>query len=279
MAFQPFGYPFLVRSHFSPSQVKAHVRSRTKTLFDPKNGARGWIVGPFICLWFSAFDRYGPMLVGRISRDDLGTKIGGRAGSNLNGVAMFAVLMVMMALIAVREYLLGNYPVREIAMLGGIIAIMSPLMLWGADKYKADAEPLVRFLRNAVVKPDHSPRAQPALPPLPATFPKFMTLEVSGSVLDGPATPASVRDALLEIESDGFIILSSAEEAYLQSVGQYDGYVIEKRDGGDQNHYRAARLEAGDLSSFTFEETLAVFLAYGSEAPMPSFLEWKKIRL
>ena len=54
MTFQPFGYRFEITSELTPTEAKAAIRSKKTTVFDVKNGARGWIVGPFICLWFSA---------------------------------------------------------------------------------------------------------------------------------------------------------------------------------------------------------------------------------
>jgi hypothetical protein len=106
-------------------------------------------------------------------------------------------------------------------------------------------------------------------------------LEISGSVLDELATPATVRDALSEIESGGFVILSSSEETYVQTAEKLGRYVLEKRDGDDLHFYRAVRrgtAQTDDAEEFTFEEALAVFLAYGSGAAMPAFLEWKTAR-
>ena len=102
MAFQPFGYRFEVRSPSLPSDAKAAIRSRKKAWFDPKSGARGWVAGPFICLWFSAFDKHGPMLFGMITQDNMGTRVRGRAGSDLNGVLMFSLLIPLMAFLTVK---------------------------------------------------------------------------------------------------------------------------------------------------------------------------------
>lgn len=80
MDFQPFGYRFEIISHLSAANTKKAIRDKKTGLFDAKNGARGWVAGPFICLWFSAFDRYGPMLVGLISSENFGARVRGRAG-------------------------------------------------------------------------------------------------------------------------------------------------------------------------------------------------------
>ena len=276
MAFQPFGYRFDVRSPLSPDAVKAAIRSRKKGWLDPKRGARGWIAGPFICLWLSAFDRYGPMLFGRIVGDDRGARIGGRAGSDLNGLALFSVLIPLLALFLYLIISAGDYTFRQVAILGGLI-LASPWVFWMSHKDRRDADPLVRFLRDTVEKPGQSPVKSPAQP-LPAGFSKVLTLQISGSVLDDPATPKSVREALKDIEDDGFVILSSADQIYMQTVPEFDGYIVEKRDGDDQHHYQAVRRGEPDTKIFTFEETLSLFIAYGTGTPLPPFADWKKIR-
>lgn len=276
MAFQPFGYRFEVHSALPPDAVNAAIRSRTKGWLHTKRGARGWIVGPFICLWLSAFDRHGPMLVGRIAEDQHGTRIIGRAGSDLNGVAMLVLLIPLLAFCCYQAWFSGEVGPMYFVLMAGVIGICF-LAIWVNHKDRQMAEPLVRFLSDAVGKPRRSPR----LLGVTDKFLKTLVLEISGTVLDDPATPNSVRDALLEIEGDGFVIMSSTREQYMQTVGEAGGYVIEKREGDDLHHYRAVRNEAisADASNaFTFEETLAAFLAYGSGASLPSFMDWKPIR-
>ena len=80
MGFQPFGYRFETFTSLPPAEAKAAIRSKKTSIVDAKNGARGWILGPIICLWFSAFDNYSPMLFGLISTNNLGTRVHGRAG-------------------------------------------------------------------------------------------------------------------------------------------------------------------------------------------------------
>jgi hypothetical protein len=133
VTFQPFGYRFEVKSPSLPSDVKTAIRSRKKGWFDPKNGARGWIIGPFICLWFSAFDRYGPMLFGRISRADVGTSIAGHAGSDLNGLALFTGLLPLTALLLYQMVSADDYTSNQLVVIGGLI-LLSPLVFWWSHK-------------------------------------------------------------------------------------------------------------------------------------------------
>ena len=280
MSFQPFGYRFDVRSPSHPSEVKAAIGSRMSEWFDPKKGARGWIAGPFICLWFSAMDRYGPMLFGRISRDNLGTRISGRAGSDLNGLALFAVLVPLMALLLVQMVSVGDYTFNQVAIIGGII-LLSPWVFWMSHKDRRDAEPLVRFLRDTVTVPGQSLRAKSAT----IAFSKALTLDVGGENLEGAVTPDAIHDALLNVGSGDLVILASDAETYIQTASRDCGYILEMREGDHQHHFKAERRGAvpasvaGSSSVFTFEEVLAAFLAYGSEAAMPSFLIWEPMQL
>lgn len=278
MAFQPFGYRFEVRSPTQPSEVKAVIRSRKKQWFDPKNGARGWIVGPFICLWFSAFDRYGPMLFGRIAHDGFGTRITGRAGSDLNGLAMVCLLLPLMAWLFYQMPSEEGLTTKQILFIGGFMAL--PLLVfWTSHKFRRDAEPLVRFLGDALTPSGRALRKKSATTKISKAF----SLDVGGDSQKGPVTPDAIHDALLGIGAEDFFILSSAPETYMQTAFRDGGYIIEKRDGGDQRHFRALRrtpLSKGHSDAvFSFEEVRETFMAYASEAPMPPFLIWEPMQL
>lgn len=150
---QPLGYPFEVRSPKSVTEIKAAIRSKTQGWFDAKNGARGWIIGPLMCLWWTALNPRGPMLIARIGADGHGTLITGRAGSDLNGIA--ALLLVA----AVLPYLTYQMIVERQATTTALIAIAIllglgvPLTLWFAHKDRHDADPLVNFLRRTLGLP------------------------------------------------------------------------------------------------------------------------------
>jgi hypothetical protein len=86
MAFQPFGYRFDLA-----------IRAKRKGWFASKTGARGWMIGPLLCLWWDPYDKQGPMLIGWLSEDGFGTRIIGRAGSDLNGMLLFVVIYPFLA--------------------------------------------------------------------------------------------------------------------------------------------------------------------------------------
>jgi hypothetical protein len=281
VSFQPFGYRFEVKSPSRPSDVKAAIRSRMQGWFNPKNGARGWIAGPFMCLWFSAFDRYGPMLFGLISQDNLGTRVRGRAGSDLNGVIMFSLLIPLMAFLTIDLISEGSASIRQLLVISIIFLVGGPLIYWTAHKDRREAESLVRFLRDAVTISGRTLRAKSA----GATISKAFTLNVSGENRAGHVTPDAIHDALLGVGEGDFVILELGPETYIQTASSDGGYILEMREGDDQRHFQATRrgvapaAASGSNSIFTFEEAREAFMAYASEAPIPHFLMWKRMDL
>lgn len=242
MAIQPFGYRFDIVSRMPPAEVKAALRSGMKAWFETKDGPRGWIVGPFLCLWRSAFDQYGPMLFGCISYDNLGTRLRGRAGSDLNGVVMFALLTIAMGFLCFK--LLSAGP--EAAVLGVylvcIFVVGGALVFWMAHKDRHEAEPLVEFVRCSLdesrppSKRQFRARSGPFLP---------MKLTVSDHLDEAPATAEAVLDAVSAIEAEpgAFLILARDEQHFMQTASRDGGFVLEKREGGDATHLSAKRTD------------------------------------
>lgn len=275
MAFLPFGNPFDISSPLSVSDLRKSIRSRSKGWFDMQDGARGWVVGPVVCLWFSAFDRHGPMLLGWISRNTGETRIDGRAGSDLNGLLLLAALTPLMVFCLIMIPLTGGS-----VFIGGIWALICVMVLWAKHLFRREAEPLVRFLRDAATKSSPSRQARPTAG---ANF-SGLVLTVNGEDHAGDVTPDTIHEALLGIGPEGFAVLASAPEIYLQTAWQDGGFIIEMRDGDEARHFRAARsgrpVHSKDRSrlTFTFEEVLAVFIAYASGTPKPASIAWESMR-
>lgn len=245
-----------------------------------KDGARGWVVGPVVCLWFSAFDRHGPMLLGWISRSTWGTRVVGRAGSDLNGLLLLVALTPFMAFCIFMLALTGGSRSLEgVVFAGGIYALICGVVLWAKHVFRREAEPLVRFLRDAA----EASQSRQAQQPAGASFSELV-LTVSGEDHAGNVTPDTIHEALLGIGRDGFAVLASAPEIYIQTTWQDGGFIIEMRDGGEACHFRAARskrpVELKDRSrlTFTFEEVLSVFVTYASGRPMPASIAWEPMR-
>lgn len=279
MPFQPFGYRFEILSPASREALKSKIRARKKGWFHPKTGARGWIVGPFICLWFSAFDRYGPMLVGTLTDDGLACRIKGRAGSDLNGVVMFVAMLPFLIWLVYMSTSEGDPAAGRLALIVAVFLLLSPLILWLAHSDRKDAEPLVRFLRDVAGE-----RAAP-LPGRPTQIPlsQNLVLRISGDLAPLPLTTDVIYDALLETGTDEFIVLERSAENYIQTASRAGKFTIEMRDGDYLHHYQAQRADRIQAKrrklnfDFSFEEALEVVLAYATGNEMPKRITWEKM--
>ncbi len=281
MGFQPFGYRFEVTSNLNPANAKKAIRAKKTDMFDMKNGARGWVAGPFICLWFSVFDRNGPMLFGLISAHKFGTRVHGRAGSDLNGVLMFTLLIPLTAWLVFMMISEGQASEGELLLTGLIFLVGGPLFYWSAHKDRKDAEPLVRFLRKTL-----SPAAvfsSSAISPTDEIGNARLIL--NGDQLEGQVTSEAIENALMRVGNGDFLIIETDTQDYIQTVFQEDAFRLETRKGGPTQHYRAVRVEKpADVTGnaddrFTFEEIQQALIAYVSEGDTPGFIRWQPMDL
>lgn len=274
MGFQPFGYRFEISASLPPAEAKARIRSKMTGMFDARNGARGWIAGPFICLWFSAFDRYGPMLFGLISANNFGTRVQGRAGSDLNGVLIFTLLIPLTAWLVFKMISEDQAFDGQLVAIAFLFLVVGPLIYWWAHKERKDAKPLERFLRKALARP-HSP-SKSAVSVRKAQ--ESLRLILNGECLEGPVTEGAIQGALMRVGKRDFMIIESAPQDYLQTACLDGGYILEVRRGGPGEHYRAVRnrgaigspAEAND--TLTYEEVSAAMASYAFGESLPSML-------
>ena len=271
--FQPFGYRFEVRSPLPPAGVKAALRSRMKGWFDASPGARGWIVGPFMCLWLSALDRRGPLLLATVGHGDLGTRVTGRAGSDLNGLAAYTLLLPVLAFSLYMLIATGEDSLQTVIIVSAVL-LTSPLVFWWSHKDRRQADPLVRFVEDAVARADVAGSTEPT--ELAAS--RTLTLTTSG-VDRVAATIEDIREALLACGDGDFVILSAAGEIYIQTALADGGYVLERRDGDAQVHFQAVRSDDPSATTFAFEEVEEAFLAWAEDTPTPDWLVWEPMRL
>lgn len=276
MAFRPFGNRFTLEAPLPPAAVKTIIRSRWKGWFEAKNGARGWIVGPFICLWFSAFDKHGPMLLGIVSPIARGTQIRGRAGADLNGLFMFSLVGLLMLGFGAALALRGDREAVSVLLGTGILIPMAVLFFWWAHTERREAEPLVRFLRDCIEREATRQRKEPTYS-IAAVF----ELIADDITLPGPVTPQAIHDALLDIGTGDILILASAPEDYIQTIGQDGGYRVEKRSGSAERHFHAQSARSGEDAPTSeildFEEALALFLAHACRIDDPPFVRWTRV--
>ncbi|MEO6113546.1 MAG: hypothetical protein ABIP07_03750 [Sphingomicrobium sp.] len=281
MVFQPFGYRFNIRSPMRREDTRAAIQARLKNWFDPMEGARGWMIGPFLCLWSSVFNRNGPMVLARIVENGFSTRIRGRAGSDLNGTIWLMILTLLMAFVLAQEVSSGQASPEQLLLYGGLFAVGIPLVLWICHSDRHEADHLVRFLGDVVTPSAKSRRAAATS----VRMAKRFVMDVSGEKASESATGESIYDALLATGQSDFLILASDEEFYIQALGQQAGIVIEKREGSAEKHFRAIR-RIGENSSdvtvaahFSFEEAWDVLSAYVSGLPLPAFLEWERMSI
>lgn len=212
MAFQLFGYRFEVRTELPPAELKARIKARKSRLFEMKNGARGWILGPFVCLWFSAFDSYGPMLFGRISVDQWGTRLGGRTGLDLNGLALSTAISGALAISALVGISRMQSLSDQLVMLGLISLVAIPIaafVLWAISTGHKNAEPLVSFLRQ--VSSHRSGGRTAAQIDLSPEERSEMRLILNGGVLPGSLTPDALSEAFLRVGNGDFLIVEAGQ--------------------------------------------------------------------
>lgn len=268
MPFQPFGFPFDVDSPLTPAEVNARVRRKAKTWFEKRNGARGWVLGPFICMWWSAFAPRGPMLFGWISPSGAGSRIVGRAGSDLNGVVYVTLLIptIIVSLLIRTTFHPGTLN-PALNGIGLLLIVVIPIWLLGAwmrQSLHDEAEPLLRFLRNT---------ATPTRRTATRAAARSLTLTVNDTSRFGAVSAADIEDALSGTGLDDILILEASPQDYIQTAWADGGFILERREGGADRHFRA---ETPDGSvTITVEEVLAAFVAYAEERAMPSSLIWK----
>lgn len=278
--FQPFGYSVEINSSIPVDDAKASIRKKKKGWFEVKNGARGWILGSIICLWLSAFDRQGPMFLGWIGADANGTKIRGRAGSDLNGVLMFSLLVPLLAFLTFAIIRDGSATPGLIVVMFFLVLIGGPLVYWSAHTDRHAADGLVRFLADAVASPQREKRSR-----LPAgSIPKNLAMDVNGKIHPDPLTEQAIYDALLATGVGEPLILSTAPEIYMQTLSRDGRFVLEKREGSVIKHFRATRrspiggAQEVPKDLFTVDEVLAALIAFATNENMPDIVQWERMQ-
>ncbi len=99
-----------------------------------------------------------------------------------------------------------------------------------------------------------------------------------------------------QLPLDPFVIANQSSQWYLQTLRSTAGFVIEKREGDGESHYRAINLRTRSATeqapemwgrllsvgqkrdrSFLPDEVFAAFIAYASGQPEPAILDWERI--
>ena len=212
------------------------------------------------------------MVIGRIVDTGRGTRISGRAGSDLNGVAWMVAIALLLGAIFLAAYLDGKADAGQFILVAIVLIAMLPLVLWLGHKDRKQADPLVRFLREATgIAPPKKPRQVVDFPEKTIVS---MALELSGREKSEACSTATIREALqaLADEEEEFVILSIDETHFIQTG--FDGmeYLLERREGSEAEHYRAYPAAGHAL---TLEDVQAAFAAWCEQKPQPPGIDWR----
>jgi len=162
---------------------------------------------------------------------------------------------------------------------GGFLLLALGLTVWWGHADRREAEPLVRFLTDVVTVSGQSARMKRLL--LDAAF--DITLDVDGCRQRGPVTATTLYDGLLEMADGGVLILERRSEVYMQATARDGGFVVEKREGGRREHFRAVRSGippiGGDRTLFSFEETVDACLNYATDGAVSGTVGWEPMKL
>jgi hypothetical protein len=229
------------------------------------------------------------MLLARIAEEGFRSRIVGLAGPH-DAVLLMPVWLITLIAWMSYELLTGDAEAAAVLVVGffGALGLLGSYML--ARFAVVDGEPLVRCLRDAVSAPDQGPRDAVSAPSrsrraryTAITLSKAFTLDVDGEQQEGPATAEQIHDAIVGLGADGFAIVASGPETFIQTVHLEGGFAVEKREGDGKRHFEACRAAgfamAGSDNLFSAEEVIETFMAYVSGGPAPTFLTWKPMQL
>lgn len=280
MSFEPFGYRVDLLSGYSMTETQARIRAGLKPLLEPRNGARGWVVGPLFCLWFTTLSRSGPMVFGIISRQGDQTRLRGRAGSDLNGIA-FMTLWAFMAIAALLGVIRKEDTGFSDPLLLAAIVFGGVPLVWGmAHRDRRHADPLVHYVRDAVAISGQDLRAKSR----GVTVMPGLAVSVGGEKLINPVTPDLLHDLLIGVGPGSALKVETVAGAYLYATFEGGDYAIAKADAHQRPPVYAvhkgmeAVQRAISRDVFTFEEAREILMTFASSAPDPAFLEWSAVK-
>lgn len=219
----------------------------------------------------SAFDRQGPMVVGYIRKEEFGSRIVGRAGADLNGTVMLLLLAALMCWLTWPMYQASQGMTGAYVVIAIMFGLGLPLTLWINSKDRKQADPLVRFISKSVGQQsaNKKPVIRPALDALPVDG---AVMIIDSEFITKSPSQIVVAEKVLGLTHDSVLIIELGPETYMQTLRSYDHYVLERRDGGSDKHFRAnAELEADAVV-----DAMTAYLHGKQPVPM---IDWKRVAL
>ncbi|MFB0612173.1 hypothetical protein [Aurantiacibacter poecillastricola] len=265
--------PFRIQSRLPPEQVRGLVKGAFVDWFEIREAPRGWIIGPLMCVWRTAFTNDNTVYA-LILRAGWRTRV---VGFSLSDVArpFFALCLLAILWGIWNQYAAGEMLLRGAILFSVIIgALFTLLARWPMAKREP---PSVRFLRR-LIEQDRAVSEEVEEVPLP-TFecnPRALDLILSGMPTGRVESAADVISAFRKVEdaSEEFIILAASDEQFIQSAPMGDGFIVEWRDGSEDRHF-TARLAADREEELCAREALALLLTFAHDAAWPDSVIWR----
>jgi hypothetical protein len=93
------------------------------------------------------------------------------------------------------------------------------------------------------------------------------------------ASPSDIATAIAALDPDNnsFTVLESSDQFYIQTAYEDGDFVVEKRDGGPDHHFRAWHM--GGTDRFDKAQVQRLFDAYYRTEAFPLTVEWRPYRL
>lgn len=222
-----------------------------------------------MCLQWSALgDRTGAVVLARIVEDGLGSRVHGRAGFDLASLGLIGVVAGVV-IFSMYELAVQSTDVASLLLFSAVFLLVPGAVLWLRIASPEDAEPLVRFLRRVLETPAVCP-SQHAPSHFGRTPVQSVRLNVDGQDVAAPSED-DLSKAILAMKPESFLIIDFGSNNFMQTVFEYDRFILEKCDGSDHELYRAK----GD---FDRNDVIAVMTTYlrGSQSSLPIVWEMQQ---
>lgn len=253
-------------------EARAAIRAGLSKWLAEKDGPRGWVAGPFMCLWRTALLNDNTVYA-LILRRGWQARI---VGVTLDDIALALALLLPVGLLG---WLIPWTIAGQLFALGtvllGILAVGAIALVIHWPRGTREDRTIV-FLRRAAGGLTMEPGSEEPLPDYSRT-PRQAKLTIgSNGPVEGP-TAANIRSAFSEMDAGvaEYLILESGAEHFVQCRPEDHGYVVEWRDGGAERHFVARRPNelAEPLSS---SDALRLILDYLHESEWPDTVSWEK---
>jgi hypothetical protein len=264
------GHRFEIRSSLSPEQAKAALRKQKRGWLDPKVGPRGWILGSFLCLqWSAVGDRGGPLVLARIADNGSASRVHGRAGLDVASLMMIGVILGIL-IFGTYEFVSKSSDPASLLLSCGVVLLVPGAVLGLRLLSLQDADPLVRFIGRVLQSPT-ALSTEVAPTQFDRTPVHSAKLNIDGRHLRVPPSADDVAHAILAMKPDTFLIIEFGSNIFMQTALKYDRFILEKCEGSDQVLYRAK----GD---FDRNDVIAMMTAYLRGSQSSERIVWETER-